>query len=169
MLEAAYVRIAARFPPGEGGGWERIVEALSASGFRAWEKGAELGDSLIEYLGSSMEGDEVLMRVRVVGSGEALDRVAEALLPPCWYLDIYYSFRGEEALALARRLGVEHAGKTVKKMEGIDVVVEYYPKPRRLVVSYRVGWDKRWGDKPSKIHRFLYSGERRIGVWRWIR
>ena len=167
MREGVSLRITARFPPGEGGGWERVAEALSASGFRTWDRGAEREGCVVEYLGSSMEGDEVLMRVKV-DKGEMLDEIAEALLPPCWYLDIYYGFRGEDALTLSRKLGIV-SGKAVKKVEGVDLILEYFPGPGRRVVSYRVGWDRRWGDRLSKIHRFLLSGERGKSIWGWIR
>lgn len=168
MQEGVPLRLVARFPPGEGGGWRRVADALSALGFRVEGTSAKVGDCDIEYVGSSMEGDEVMLRVRVKGEGKDLDKLAEALLPPCWYLDIYYGFRGEDVRRIGERLGLMEAGRSMRKIEGVEVVVEYYPEPGRLTVSYRVGWDRKWGDKLSRIHKFFYSGKKK-GVWRWIK
>lgn len=162
MGELGYsVRVVCRLL-GREGGWRALGEALSGRGWRvegrrAWAEGVEA-----EVFTESQDGSEVVLSLRGEVGGEKLAMLIRSLIPPCWYTDIYYHFRGAGAEEAARRLGLGWSGNERRRVRvgGIELVAESYPSAASLTASYRVGAGEVGAVK--KVHSRLIEGKRGI-------
>jgi len=168
------VRLVCRFPPGIEGGWSKLKKTLSSAGWTVEGLEASYKDVSMKLMSSSTDGSELILNVAGGVGGDILDEFLKTVLPPCWYVDVYYYFRGSEAYDAAKQLSInfEEKGRSRVKLGGVELVVESYPAAEALTVSYRVGWSEGGKKLASKIHEKLMTGGKGKGVlsiWRWRR
>lgn len=168
------VRLVCRFPPGMEGGWNKLKETLSSAGWVVKDLGVSHRNMGITLMSSSADGSELILNVAGEVDGEALDEFLKAVLPPCWYVDIYYHFRDSESLDVAKRLSITSGekGKSRVKLGGVELIIESYPAAKALTISYRVGWNEGGKKIASKVHDRLMAagkGEGILSMWRWRR
>lgn len=172
------IRLACRLSSGGHDPEERIAEALRSAGYSV-KGGRILGASLkAELRGASLLGDELMLLVRKADP-KALSGLVNALSRECWYVDVYYNLRGEEALRAAGSLGLrldesrEAAVVKELKAHGVSLKIHLYPRSAALTISYRVGWSEANRGVVMKVHETLFERSRGGGfigkLLRWAR
>lgn len=145
---------------GDSGGWGTLASALAEKGWSIEGKSAAGMGLTLELFSESGDGSEVVLNLKGdVGGGEVAE-VLQHLIPPCWYVDVYYHFRGGDAREAAARLGLPLEGNERRRLriKGVNVVVESYPSASSLTLSYRIAMGEARG--AQKIHSFITGGKR---------
>ena len=88
---------------------------------------------------------------------EHLDNIIKSIIRECWYIDIYYNFRGDEARRVAEilRIRFEEKGVFELRLFGVNLKVSTYPSFKTLTVSYRIGWAEVSKNIVLKVHEKL--------------
>ena len=135
---------------------EELFSKLLPEGWRIEGRVAELDGSTVKLLGLNPSRDEFMLSLSLKKS-KHLEDLVRSIIRGCWYIDIYYSFRGDEARRAAETLGVmfEEKGAFEIKLFGIDLKVSSYPSHKALTISYRVGWAEVSRGAVLKVHEKL--------------
>lgn len=135
---------------------EELLGELLPSNWRVKGRVAELDESTVKLLSLSPSRDEFML-ILSLKKPEHLDNLVKSIARECWYIDIYYNFRGEEAGRVAENLGMRFEDKRVSEFRlfGVNLKVSAYPSFKALTISYRVGWSEVSRNIVLKIHEKL--------------
>ena len=135
---------------------EELFSKLLPEGWRVEGRVAELDGSVVKLLGLNLSRDEFMLSLSLKKS-KHLEDLVRSIIRDCWYIDIYYNFRGDEARKAAEALGVMFEEKRVFeiKLSGVDLKVSAYPSHKALTISYRVGWAEVSRGAVLKVHEKL--------------
>ena len=135
---------------------EELFSKLLPEGWRIEGRVAELDGSVVKLLGLNPSRDEFMLSLSLK-KPEHLEDLVRSIIRDCWYIDIYYNFRGDEARKTAEALGVTFEEKRVFeiKLSGVDLKVSSYPSHKALTISYRVGWAEVSRGAVLKVHEKL--------------
>jgi len=75
---------------------EELLSKLLPEGWRVERRVAELDGSIVKLLGLNPSRDEFMLSLSLKKS-EHLENLVRSIIRDCWYIDIYYNFRGDEA------------------------------------------------------------------------
>ena len=135
---------------------EELLSKLLPGGWRVEGRVAELEGSVVKLLGLNPSRDEFMLSLSLKKS-EHLEDLVRSIIRDCWYIDIYYNFRGDEARKAAEALEMtfEEKGTFEVKLFGVDLKVSSYPSHKALTISYRGGWAEVSKGAVLKIHEKL--------------
>ena len=135
---------------------EELLSKLLPEAWRIEGRSAELDGSIVKLLGLNPSRDEFMLSLSLKRS-EHLENLVRSIIRDCWYIDIYYNFRGDDARRVAEALGVmfEEKGVFEIKLFGVDLKVSAYPSHKALTISYRVGWAEVSKGAVLKVHEKL--------------
>jgi len=135
---------------------EELLSKLLPEAWRIEGRSAELDGSIVKLLGLNPSRDEFMLSLSLKRS-EHLENLVRSIIRDCWYIDIYYNFRGVDARRVAEALGVmfEEKGVFEIKLFGVGLKVSSYPSHKALTISYRVGWAEASKGAVLKIHEKL--------------
>ena len=135
---------------------EELLSKLLPEGWRVEGRVAGLDGSIVKLLGLNPSRDEFMLSLSLKKS-EHLENLVRSIIRDCWYIDIYYNFRGDDARRVAEALGVmfEEKGVFEIKLFGVNLKVSSYPSHKALTISYRVGWAEVSKGAVLKIHEKL--------------
>ena len=135
---------------------EELLSKLLPEGWRVEGRVAQFDGSIVKLLGLNPSRDEFMLSLSLKKS-EHLEDLVRSIIRDCWYIDIYYNFRGDEARKAAEALGMtfEEKGTFEVKLFGVDLKISAYPSHKALTISYRVGWAEVSKGAVLKIHEKL--------------
>ena len=150
---------------------EELLSKLLTKDWKVGVRTAELDGSIVKLLSLNPRRDEFILTLSLK-KPEHLENLIKSIVRECWYIDIYYNFRGDDARRVAEALGVmfERKGVSDVKLSGVDLKVSAYPSHEALTVSYRVGWAEVSKGAVLKIHERLCGAPKssilsRIAGW----
>ena len=143
---------------------EELFKKLLPEGWRVEGRVAELDGSVVKLLGLNPSRDEFMLSLSLKRS-KHLEDLVRSIIRDCWYIDIYYNFRGDEARRAAEALGMMFEEKGVFEIElfGVGLKVSVYPSHKALTISYRVGWAEVSRGVVLKVHEKL-CGARKSSI-----
>ena len=135
---------------------EELLSKLLPGGWRVEGRVAELEGSVVKLLGLNPSRDEFMLSLSLKKS-KHLEDLVRSIIRDCWYIDIYYNFRGDEARKAAEALEMTFEERRVfeTKLFGVDLKVSSYPSHNALTISYRVGWAEVSKGVVLKVHEKL--------------
>jgi len=153
-------------------GDEELLSRLLPENWRVEGRTAELDGSTVKLLSLNPSRDEFMLTLSMK-KPEHLENLIRAIIGGCWYIDIYYNFRGDEAVRVAEnlRMRFEERGVFELKLFGVRLKVFTYPSLKTLTASYRVGWAEVSKGIVLKVHERLCGAPKssiisRIMGWR---
>jgi len=135
---------------------EELLSKLLTKDWKVRVRTAELDGSIVKLLSLNPRRDEFMLTLSLK-KPEHLENLIKSIVRECWYIDIYYNFRGDDARRVAEALGVmlERKGASEVKLSGVDLKISVYPSHEALTISYRVGWAEVSKGAVLKIHERL--------------
>ncbi|MEN2974466.1 MAG: hypothetical protein ABDH32_02670 [Candidatus Caldarchaeales archaeon] len=142
------------------GGWKNLLSTLSRHGWKKIDNMLEKEKFKLEPLAESEDRSEVILSLRdkdgLIDPAGLKDVVRQIVNGGgCWYIDVYYFFRGIDFGEVARKLNLDSRMNEVKrlKIHGVEIVLETYPLFGKLTASYRIS--SRDVDAVKMIHSKL--------------
>jgi len=135
---------------------EELLSKLLSKNWKVEGRIAELDGSTVKFLSMNPSRDEFMLTLNLK-KPEHLDNIIKSIIRECWYIDIYYNFRGDEARRVAEilRIRFEEKGVFELRLFGVNLKVSAYPSFKTLTVSYRIGWAEVSKNIVLKVHEKL--------------
>ena len=135
---------------------EELLSNFLSENWKVNGRIAELDGSTVKLLSLNPSRDEFMLTLNLK-KPEHLENLVKSIARECWYIDIYYNFRGDEARRVAEtlRIGFEEKGVFELRLSGARLKVSAYPSFKTLTVSYRVGWAEVSKNIVLKVHKKL--------------
>ena len=132
---------------------EELLSELLSEKWRVEGRNAELDGSIVKLLSLNPSRDEFMLILNLK-KHEHLDNLIKSIIRKCWYIDIYYNFKGDEAERVAEylKIGFDERRDIKLKLLGVNLKVSIYPSIKALTISYRVGWAEVSKNIVSRIH-----------------